>query len=196
MTAGERFQWGESLPRVAGERVTLRPLGDHDLPALLEIFGDREVMRFWSSPPIAGADGARALLDDIRGHFQAGTLFQWGIARADDDAIVGTTTIFHVDREHRRGEIGFALGRAHWGRGYASDAVTLLIRFAFEQLELHRLEADPDPQNLASIKVLEKQGFKHEGLLRERYFLDGAPQDAAYYGLLRHEWTHRVELSR
>ena len=196
MTAGEGFQWGESLPRVTGERVTLRPLGDGDLPALLEIFGDREVMQFWSSPPIAGADGARALLDDIRGHFKARTLFQWGIARADDDEIVGTTTIFHVDGEHRRGEIGFALGRAHWGRGYASDAVTLLIRFAFEQLDLHRLEADPDPQNLASIKVLEKQGFKYEGLLRERYFLAGSPQDAAYYGLLRNEWTHRAELSR
>lgn len=64
-----------------------------------------------------------------------------------------------------------------------------LIRFAFEQLDLHRLEADPDPRNAASIRILERQGFKHEGLLRERYFLDGVPQDAAYYGLLRREWT-------
>ena len=67
--------------------------------------------------------------------------------------------------------------------------MTLLIRFAFEQLDLHRIEADPDPQNAASIKLLLKQGFKREGLLRERYFLNGEPQDAEYYGLLRREWT-------
>ena len=189
MTGKRTFQWGDELPRLEGSRVALRGLGDADVPALLAIFGDPEVMRFWSSGPLAGEQGARALLDDIRRHFRARTLFQWGIARLDDDAIVGTTTIFHIDDEHRRGEIGFAIGRSHWGRGYASEAVTLLIRFAFEQLGLHRLEADPDPQNAASIRVLEKQGFRYEGLLRERYFLDGRPQDAAYYGLLRREWN-------
>lgn len=188
--AGKRtFQEGSELPRLAGARVHLRSLRDDDVPALLAIFGDAEVMRFWSSPPVAGEAGARALLDDIRRHFRARTLFQWGIARADDDEIVGTVTIFHIDDEHRRGEIGFAIGRPHWGRGYASEAVTLLIGFAFERLGLHRLEADPDPRNAASIRVLEKQGFKYEGLLRERYFLDGEAQDAAYYGLLRSEWT-------
>ena len=174
MTSGEGFQWGESLPRVAGERVTLRPLDDGDLTALLEIFGDPDVMRFWSSPPIAGEDGARALLNDIRGHFARRTLFQWGIARLADDQIIGTTTIFQIDEEHRRGEIGFAIARSQWGHGYASEAVTLLIRFAFERLGLHRLEADPDPENLASIGVLEKLGFSYEGLLR-------------------HEWAHRTE---
>jgi RimJ/RimL family protein N-acetyltransferase len=65
----------------------------------------------------------------------------------------------------------------------------MLIRFAFGQLDLHRLEADADPLNAASIAVLERQGFKREGLLRERYFMQGEPQDAAYYGLLRREWT-------
>lgn len=196
MASGPVFEWGESLPRLVGARLALRPLRDGDVPSLFEVFSDPEVMRFWSSPPLAGEDGARALLDDIRAHFARRTLFQWGIARLADDQIIGTTTIFQIDEEHRRGEIGFAIARSQWGHGYASEAVTLLIRFAFERLGLHRLEADPDPQNLASIRVLEKQGFKYEGRLRERYFLDGAPQDAAYYGLLRHEWTHRTEPSR
>lgn len=183
------YDWGEALPTLEGARVQLRPLGGGDVPALFEIFGDEQVMRYWSSPALKDLAGARALLDDIRRHFAAKTLFQWGIARREDGGIIGTTTIFQIDHEHRRGEIGFAIGRDHWGHGYASEAVTLLIRFAFEQLDLHRLEADPDPQNLGSIRVLERQGFKREGLLRERYFLDGEPQDAEYYGLLRREWS-------
>jgi RimJ/RimL family protein N-acetyltransferase len=190
MASRAPFDWGESLPVLESARLRLRMLRDEDVPALFEIFGDSEVMRYWSSPALTDKAGARALLDDIRRHFAARSLFQWGIARRDDDAIVGTATIFQIDREHRRGEIGFAIGRAHWGRGFASEAVTTLIRFAFEQLHLHRIEADPDPQNAASIRVLERQGFKREGLLRERYFLDGEPQDAEYYGLLRREWTN------
>lgn len=183
------FTWDE-MPRIGGERVRLRPLLEADVPALFEIFRDPEVMRYWSSPPLADIAAAHALLADIRGHFEAKTLFQWGVARLDDDRVVGTTTMFQIDHDHRRAEIGFALGRAYWGQGYASDAVTALIRFAFDSLDLHRIEADPDPQNAASIGVLVKQGFKREGLLRERYFLNGEPQDAEYYGLLRREWAH------
>jgi [ribosomal protein S5]-alanine N-acetyltransferase len=184
------FDWGSALPVLDAGRVVLRPLHDADVPALFEIFGDAEAMRYWGSPPLPDLEGAHGLLADIRRHFGALTLFQWGVARRDNDEIIGTTTIFQIDYEHRRGVIGFAIRRRDWGRGYASEAVTALIRFAFERLGLHRLEADPDPHNAPSIAVLEKQGFRREGLLRERYFLNGEPQDAAYYGLLRPEWSH------
>jgi ribosomal-protein-alanine N-acetyltransferase len=184
------FAWDE-MPRIDGGRVRLRPLVEEDVPALFEIFSDPEVMRFWSSPPLDDIAAAHALLADIHRHFEAKTLFQWGVVRLDDDRVIGTTTIFQIDHDHRRAEIGFALGRAHWGQGYASDAVTALIRFAFDTLDLHRIEADADPRNAASIGVLIKQGFQREGLLRERYFLNGEPQDAEYYGLLRKDWTAR-----
>ena len=177
------------MPRIDADRVRLRALAEADLPALLEVFGDAEVVRYWSSPPLTDVAGAHALLADIRRHFEAKTLFQWGVARLDDDGVIGTCTLLHIDEEHRRAEIGFALGRAHWGRGYASEAVSALIRFAFETLGLHRLEADADPRNTRSIAVLTGQGFKREGLLRERYFLNGEAQDAEYYGLLRRDWT-------
>ncbi len=177
------------MPRIDGGRVRLRPLVDADVPALFAIFGDREVMRYWSSPALSSIAAARELLDDIHRQFATKTLFQWGVTRADDDRVIGTTTILHIDYAHRRAEVGFALGREHWGHGYASAAVGALIRFAFETLDLHRLEADSDPRNAASIGVLVKQGFKREGSLRERYFLGSAPQDADYFGLLRREWT-------
>lgn len=189
MNTMRSHEWGSTLPVLEGRRIRLRALADRDVPGLFEIFGDPEAMRYWSAPPLADAAAARALLEEIRGYFSTRTLFQWGIARRDDDRLLGTTTLYHIDEQHRRGEIGFAVARTYWGHRYASEAVTTLVRFAFERLDLHRLEADPDPQNIASIRVLEKQGFKYEGLLRERYLLNGVAMDAAYYGLLRREWT-------
>ena len=182
------FQWGDQLPRLESERIVLRPLADADVPALFEIFGDAEAMRYWSHPPLADLDAARALLAEIRAYFAAKTLFQWGIALRDTDRLIGTTTLFQIDDEHRRCEIGLALARSAWGRGYASEGITRIIRFAFETLDLHRIEADPDPGNTASIKLCERHGFKREGYLRERYFLHGKPYDAVFYGLLRGEW--------
>jgi RimJ/RimL family protein N-acetyltransferase len=183
------YQWTDALPILDSARLVLRPLDDRDVPALFAIFGDPDVMRFWSSPPLEDMDAAHALLADIRRHFAARTLFQWGVELRATGTIIGTCTIFHIDEDHRRGEIGCAIARAHWGHGYGSDALTTLIRFAFEQLDLHRLEADPDPHNTASIRLVERQGFRREGYLRERYFLNGEPQDAVYYGLLRREWN-------
>jgi RimJ/RimL family protein N-acetyltransferase len=102
--------------------------------------------------------------------------------------VVGTCTLARIDRQHRRAELGYALGRAHWGSGLAAEAVGAVIRYAFESLDLHRLEADVDPRNGPSLRLLERFGFRSEGLLRERYHVAGEIQDAAIYGLLRSEW--------
>ena len=186
---GMAYQWGASLPVLLSERLVLRPLRDADVQALFDIFGDPEAMKYWSHPALTDVDGARRLLGEIRAFFDAKTLFQWGIARKDGDALIGTTTLFQIDVEHRRCEIGLALARAEWGRGLGSEAFARILRFAFDELDLRRIEADPDPANTASIKLCERHGFKREGYLRERYWLNGKPYDAVFYGLLRQEWT-------
>jgi [ribosomal protein S5]-alanine N-acetyltransferase len=178
-----------SLPTLLTERLALRWLTPADVPALYEIFSDAEVTRYWSSPPLSDLAAAEALLAEIREAFARRTLFQWGIARRSDDLVVGTCTLAGLTAAHRRAELGFALGRVHWGRGYIAEALPALVGFAFDQLGLHRLEADVDPRNRASIRALERLGFRREGYLRERYHLRGEIQDALMYGLLRPEWN-------
>lgn len=187
MAAG--FNWGERLPALGAARVGLRWLETADVPALFEVFSDPEVMQYWSSTPLVDLAAASGLLRHIHDHFAARTLFQWGIARRADDRVIGTCTLFNLDVENRRGEIGFALGRAHWGQGLAAEAVGTLIGFAFGALALHRLEADVDPRNAASLRALERQGFRREGYLRERFHVGGETQDSVFLGLLRREWT-------
>ena len=86
-------------------------------------------------------------------------------------------------------EVGFALGRSAWGHGLATGALEVLINFAFDALDLHRLEADVDPENESSLRVLERQGFRREGYLRERWHHLGEIRDTVFLGLLRREWS-------
>lgn len=191
------FDLGDHLPAIAGERVRLRWVEEADVPALLEIFGDAEVMRYWSHGPFTSMDDARDYLRKIRECFAKRELFQWGIELIDSaeggdggegGQIIGTCTLAHLDAEHRRAELGFALAKAHWGKGYMAEALPALVRFAFEELDLHRLTADADPRNHASIRVLSRLGFRPEGILREHYLLHGEKQDAVLFGMLRSEW--------
>ena len=190
------FDWGAALPTLLGERLELRWITQDDVAEMFEIFGDPEVIRYWSSPALPDLDAAQRLVEEIHGYFAKRELFQWGICpRAEgqeteaDGRIVGTCTLLDVDHTNGRAEIGFALGRRSWGRGLASEAVTVLLRFAFETLGLRRIEADVDPHNARSLQLLERQGFKKEGLLRERWLHLGTLQDAYMLGLLRREWT-------
>ena len=172
-------------------RLRLRGLTDGDVPSLFAIFNDAETMRYWSHAAMADIAEAEALLRDIRQRGEACTLFQWGIARREDDLVIGTCTLHRIDGQHRRAEVWYILRRDHWGRGLAHEALTALMNHSFGTMNLHRLEADIDPRNTGSIRSVERLGFKLEGQLRERYFLAGEIQDSLIYGLLAPEWTSR-----
>jgi RimJ/RimL family protein N-acetyltransferase len=172
-------------------RLRLRAPVEADVPALFAIFRDPEAMRYWTTPPMKDVAEAEALLRDIQHHAQAETLFQWGIARREDDEVIGTSTLFRIDREHRRCELGYILRRDLWGRGLAHEALTAIVNHAFDTLGLHRLEADIDPRNAASIRSVERLGFTLEGHLRERYFVGHEIQDSLIYGLLEPAWRSR-----
>ncbi len=161
------------------------------MDALYQVFADPAVTRYWSAPPLADLAAARALLQEIHDYFARGNLYQWGIALAETDQVIGTVTLAWIDRDHRRAEVGFALAASAWGQGYATEAVARLIEHAFGDMELHRLGADLDPRNEPSLRLLERLGFQREGLLRERYHLAGEIQDSLIMGLLRREWAAR-----
>ena len=178
----------ESLPTIDATRVSLRWMSETDIDALYTIFSNMEVMRYWSTPAIPDRKAAVGILREVHDGFQKRTLLKWGIARRPDDALIGTVTLYNLSFDHRRAEMGYALDRAQWGRGYMQEALRALLGFAFDVLDLHRIEADVDPRNAASIRTLERLGFQREGYLRERWQVNGEIQDALFYGLLRPDW--------
>ena len=177
-----------SLPTIVAPRITLRWITEDDVDALYAIFSHPEVMRYWSTPPLADRDAAVNLVNEIHDGFKRRALLKWGIARNTDDVLIGTTTLFNLDFNSRRAEVGYGLGRAQWGNGYMHEALTALLNYAFDVLEFRRLEADVDPRNAASIRTVERLGFQSEGYLRERWQVNGEIQDTLFYGLLKSEF--------
>ncbi|HKO96384.1 MAG TPA: GNAT family N-acetyltransferase [Pyrinomonadaceae bacterium] len=178
----------DSLPIINAPRVRLRRVAEDDVESLYRIFSNPEVMRYWSFPPLVDREAAVKLLSDIHEGFRRQAMMKWGIARLSDDQLIGTATLFNLDLNHRRGEIGYGLDRAEWGKGYMQEALRALLEYAFNTLNLHRIEADVDPRNTGSIRTVEKLGFQREGYLRERWQVSGEIQDALFFGLLRPEW--------
>jgi ribosomal-protein-alanine N-acetyltransferase len=185
----------ERLPAINTNRLSLRWISVEDVDDVYTIYSDPEVMRYWSTPPLADRSAASKLVSEIHESFKRRELLKWGIALRKDDTLIGSVTLFHPDFTHRRAEIGYALGRAHWGQGYMQETLRAVLTYAFEVLEFHRIEADVDPRNVASIRTLERLGFQREGYLRERWQVNGETQDALFYGLLRPDWEEQAVVS-
>ena len=183
-----RFEWGLRLPTLRAPRLTLRALTEADVADVLAVFSDPLVLRYWDGPLITTHQEAMQYIDRIHYGFRRHELMQWGIADAATDGVIGTCTLTHLSITHERAEIGFALRQARWGQGLGSEAVTAALDFGFQVLGLHRIEADVDPRNERSLRLLDRLGFRREGHLRERYYMNGERQDAVMMAMLRPEW--------
>jgi RimJ/RimL family protein N-acetyltransferase len=182
----------ENLITINTSRLSLRALTAADTDDFFAIYSDPEVMRYWSTPALANRDAAAKLIAEIQEGFSRHELLKWGIALRSDDRVIGSATLFHPDFTHRRVEVGYALGRAYWGQGYMQEALTAIFNYAFDTLNFHRIEADVDPRNAGSVRILERLGFQREGYLRERWQVNDEIQDALFYGLLRPDWQART----
>ena len=179
------------FPRLETERLVLRQLATTDASALFGILSDADTMTYMDTPPMSDVGEAEALIARQAEAFVAGTGVRWAITLRGDDRVIGTFSLFRIDRESRRAEVGYVLDRGHWGRGYNHEAATRVLEYAFEELDLNRLEAELDPENVASAKAAHRLGFVDEGLQRERWIVAGKVSDSLLVGLLRAEWDTR-----
>lgn len=173
------------------QRLTLRWLTEADIPAVFALFSHPEVMRYWSSPPMTDISQAEKSVQSIQEGYQTGDFLQLGIERNEDKRLLGTCTLFAINHTCRRAELGYALDRPYWGAGYMNEALVAFLDYGFHTLDLNRVEADIDPRNTASAKTLERLGFQFEGLLHERWIVNGEVSDTGFYGLLRKEWRRK-----
>ena len=177
------------VPPLEGARIRLRALAPDDAAALFALYSDARVMRYWSFPAWTDIQQAVEKLAHVD-RDRALESLPWAATLRDDDALVGTCTLFGIQREHLRGVVGYALSPSLWGRGLATEMLQCALLHAFDVLGLERIEADIDPRNHASCRLVERLGFRREGYLRERWRVGGGIQDTALYGLLRREFTH------
>ena len=175
-------------PTLHSARLLLRPFDDGDADALFALHSNAHVLRYWDAPPWTDRARAGRFIAACRQMADDGSGARLAMERASDGAFVGWCSLSRWNPDYRSASLGYCLDAAAWGHGYATEAARALLDWAFDTLDLNRVQAETDTRNLASARVLEKLGFVHEGTLREDCVVNGEVSDSWVYGLIRREW--------
>ena len=170
-------------PSLTTDRLRLRGLTIDDADALFPALSDAELMTWWLSAPHKNVEETRTYFAP---RLDRAGWRCWAITLRDDDTAIGWVAA----GEKRQGgvtEIGYLLSRDHWGRGIAAEAVSAVIDRLFAEGQ-RRVFADTDPENAASLALLERLGFKREGYLRGEWETHIGVRDSVILGLLKDEW--------
>jgi RimJ/RimL family protein N-acetyltransferase len=170
------------------ERLIVRPVEETDLQALMLVNGNDEATRFLPYASWRSLADARAWFERMSSMGTRGESIQYVLIDKSSGLAIGTCLLFRYEESSGRAELGYVLGRTHWGRGIMREALVAVIGCAFGAYGLRRLEAEVDPLNRASGRLLEGLGFTREGQLRKRWVDKGAAHDTLIYGLLNDEW--------
>jgi RimJ/RimL family protein N-acetyltransferase len=173
------------------ERLTLRWHDERDVAAQFAIFSDPGVTRYWSGAAWTDMAQGEAWIARTLEMYRDGTGLPLGVELTATSEMIGNVNLHRFFEQNRRCELGYAFASPHWGHGYATEALTALLEYGFGELGLNRVEADIDPRNLASARVLERLGFRKEGYMPERWIVNGETADTVYYGLLKRYWDER-----
>lgn len=175
----------DEFPVLKTERLLLREITDRDAEEIYNIRSSEEVMKYYGHHPYKNISEAEEMIDIVKNGFINGEGIRWGITFQDTGKLIGTGGVWRILKEHLRGEIGYELSLDHWRKGIMYEALTAVTDFAFTKMNLHSLEANLDPDNTGSVKLLEKLGFKKEGHTKDSYLFDGKFTDTGIYSLIR-----------
>ncbi|MET9364560.1 GNAT family protein [Streptomyces sp. NPDC006632] len=177
-----------ATPTLHTARLRLRPFADADADRLFALHSSTHAMRYWDSPPWKDQARARRFIAMCQKMADEHTGARVAIDRASDGAFVGWCALSGWNPDYRSASLGYCLDEAMWGHGFATEAAHAVLRWAFDTLDLNRVQAETDTRNVASARVLEKVGFVREGTLREDCVVNGDVSDSWVFGLLRREW--------
>ncbi len=180
----------ESQPTMQTTRLKLRPFRPADAPALHILAGAAEVAATTMRIPHPYPEGAaEAFISEQNDLFAVGQGVTFAVEESASGQLCGCIGL-GCDYPHQRAELGYWVGVPYWGHGYATEAVRCVLAFGFGYFRLNRIYATHFTSNPASGRVLEKAGFRPEGIRREHLFKPGRGlQDVAAYGLLLREWA-------
>jgi RimJ/RimL family protein N-acetyltransferase len=174
-------------PTLTTERLVLRPLAPDDAPAVQALIAEREIAANTLTIPHPYPEGGAAeWIEKHAGEFARGAGVVFAVTLRGDGTLVGVIGLDLV-AEHQRAEMGYWVGKPYWGNGYATEAARALLRHAFRDLGLRKVNAHHMTRNPASGAVMRKMGMKFEGRLREHILKWGAFEDLDAYAILAHE---------
>jgi RimJ/RimL family protein N-acetyltransferase len=181
-------------PTLHTARLLLRPFTEADTDAIFALLSNPRVLRYWDTPPWSERAQAERFIVRCKQMEQEGSGVRLVIECAADGLFIGWCLLINWNPDFRSALLGYCLDESAWGQGFATEAASALLQWAFDTLDLNRVQSNCDTRNTASGRVLEKLGFVREGTLREDCIVNGDVSDSWVYGLLRREWVARAGL--
>ena len=167
------------------ERLLLRRLNENDVNEVLALRGNPETMKYIPRPLAKTEEDALAHITMINEKIDANLGINWGITIKGNPKIIGIIGHYKIQPENHRAEIGYMSLPETNGKGYITEAIKAVVEYGFEQLNLHSIEAVIDPENRASERVLQKNGFVKEAHILENELWEGKFWDTVIYSLLK-----------
>ncbi len=174
------FQFS-SFPVLKTSRLLLREVTPEDVKEIYELRTNRDIMQHIDKEKLKNTEEAKELIQKMKEGYDTCTGISWGITLQGSNKIIGGVGFWRIVREHYRAEIGYSLMPEHWNKGIISEAISVVVDFGFEHLQIHSMEANLNPGNTKSARVLEKAGFQEEGYFKENYYFQGKFFDTLTY---------------
>lgn len=181
----------DTFPEFESSRLFFRNFLLSDAKDLFEIRSDDEVMRFMDIPKFESTMDAEKMINSISDDYTSQKGISWAIVEKESNKFAGYFGFWRMIPKHCRAEIGYALNRNYWGKGIMAETLSAMMEYGFENIKLHSVEANVNPENINSIKLLEKTGFKKEAHFKENYLFNGKFLDSIIYSLLEKEFNKK-----
>jgi ribosomal-protein-alanine N-acetyltransferase len=172
------------FPILSTERLTLREVSKGDAEEIFFLRSDKEVLTYLDRDPAKSIDDAIQWIEMINEATKKNEVATWAIGLKDQPKLIGTITFWNIRKEHHRAEIGYVLHPSYQGKGLMQEAMATALNYGFNKIKLHSVEANVNPENKASINLLERNNFIREAYLRESWFYNGKFFDTAIYSLI------------
>jgi ribosomal-protein-alanine N-acetyltransferase len=172
------------FPVLKTDRLVLRKTEMTDAPAMFVQRSDPRIMKYLDRKPCETVEEAAAFIRMITDNLDNNNGISWAITTHDSDEMIGSIAIWRIVKEHYRGELGYVLLPDYQRKGLMHEALNAVIAYGFTDMGLHSLEANINPDNAASQKLLERHGFVREAYFKENYYSNGRFLDSAIYSLI------------
>ena len=175
----------DPFPELYTSRLILRNITLKDAPELFYLRSNKDVMKYIDREPQKSVEETEDFIKFLLENQAKQEAVLWVLALKDNPAtMIGNIGYWRMEKENYRSEIGYMLHHDHWQKGYMKEALNAVIEYGFKVMNLHSIEANINPANIASQRILEKTGFMREGYFKENYYFNGVFYDSAIYSLL------------
>lgn len=172
------------FPTIVTERLLLRSITVNDVNEIFFLRSNKELLTYLDKAPEKSVEETLAFIESIQKNIENNDSILWGISLKETGIIVGTICYWRIEKQHYRAEIGYVLNQAQQGKGIMDEAIKAVLKYGFETMQLHSVEANINPANASSRKVLIKNGFIKEAFFKENYYYNGKFIDSEIYSLI------------